>query len=138
MESDETQERLKSLEEGAAVQVATQAGAQATQAAAEAGTAAAVTAGAAASSPGCSSGSGEELGSALREERFELLPRACDDPAEVCHELPVDRVVTRVERLERLVPGRDQDPEERDLLRLGSHGAPVPLARPIKRLRRGC
>jgi hypothetical protein len=45
--SDETQERLKNLEEGMAVQAATQAGAQATQAAAQAGMAAAVTAGAA-------------------------------------------------------------------------------------------
>ena len=47
MASDETQERLKNLEEGMAVQAATQAGAQATQAAAQAGLAAAVIAGAA-------------------------------------------------------------------------------------------
>ena len=46
MASDETQERLKNLEEGMAVQAATQAGAQATQAAAQAGMAAAVIAGA--------------------------------------------------------------------------------------------
>ena len=47
MASDETQERLKNLEEGMAVQGATMAGAQATQAAAQAGMAAAVVAGAA-------------------------------------------------------------------------------------------
>ncbi len=46
MATDETQERLKNLEEGLAVQGATQAGAQATQAAAQAGLAAAVAAGA--------------------------------------------------------------------------------------------
>ena len=47
MASDETQERLKKLEEGMAVQAATQAGAAATQAAAQAGMAAAVVAGSA-------------------------------------------------------------------------------------------
>ena len=44
--SDETQERLKNLEEAMAVQTATQAGAQATQAAAQAGMAATMVAGA--------------------------------------------------------------------------------------------
>jgi F0F1-type ATP synthase assembly protein I len=47
MNGDDVQERLKTLEEGMAVQGATQAGAHATQAAAQAGMAAAVIAGAA-------------------------------------------------------------------------------------------